>query len=1069
MGEQLRKSGGTLIRNTNRRLALLPFMAFVILGLLLGISASVRTHSGLPVAHSAAVNYANQALTIADSSFRSGPTIALSNLMKAALPTRVAPLPSRLSATPQAPGGNYIPATAAFVGPEVCNSSDLSNAVDEARGEPEWKPIIFSSDPRYQLPNNPPTILEGTVPTPSVEYPTGELSDNQATSEVSEEELPWNHDTHDFTFKVVPDLAYSHLLSSWVNKSDGSIGFHTDMEVEWENASLMDEQPEGFQRIWGAAPEFVWPAVGDRVWVEGRWIFDCGHPNVSDDNDTAYVQYSTEVHPPRALATFRLNHPALDSFPVPRTSAPNFPPPQGFLPITGAPATVPTGQPNTGPTNVPVTEADIFVSVNGGGANDFCSIVGSTSCGDIFSCLSAPFSDCHTGPIIPVNDRNYVFDIYPPGTTYVPPLLADGTYGPFPVTPPVPNASLQWRIVDHFSELPAHACGGMDNTVCVTVDPIFCLIDDSTNPPPQDQTQTGTTCPSVPAQPTRLRVILPFAGSSANFFARSILLGWDDVPSGPPQNLLASANTKASVFARSVLPGPTDLPRLVGLPGPGTTPAVRTFKVSLRQLNVLDNANVVCLPPQPCVDLPADWRVFVNVGGQYRYMSQLFDGGPLFGSTGNPCNGVALTASLNGNCFQFVNTPWKVSIVDGNPIHVAVGGFAANGTLEGDFCHNYVPPTPPPVDAFDIPVFGGCNFSTLGVGLDLALNSFHRIGTYEFDLGTPDYAPPAPFTTQPTNGEQYQVEFAVEEIPAAVAPISALQIGDPHYINYVSSATPLVLSTADADSEYFQYRFHLQGAAFTTYASTSAMNNAYSTVAPSTLPFPVYWTSAPIDSVSHSASLYVGGPDGPYNLQYSAQSFGQLLEPRHTETVILDNTPPAIGIVQPQATAYPHSATLTLSYSVDDGTGSGVQGFTPTMDGATTLPGVPGLLSGQSINLLTAMMLGTHTFSVTASDNVNNIGTSSVTFTIIVTPDSIKGDVQQFLQSGAITNGGNANSLLAKLDAAAAARARGQCSVAANIYRAFINELQAQSGNHVDAAAAAIMIADAQYLIAHCP
>ena len=60
-----------------------------------------------------------------------------------------------------------------------------------------------------------------------------------------------------------------------------------------------------------------------------------------------------------------------------------------------------------------------------------------------------------------------------------------------------------------------------------------------------------------------------------------------------------------------------------------------------------------------------------------------------------------------------------------------------------------------------------------------------------------------------------------------------------------------------------------------------------------------------------------------------------------------------------------------------------------------------------------------------------------------VTPESIKDDVNQFLQSGAIKNHGKANSLLAKLNAAAAARARGQCSTAANIYQAFINELRA--------------------------
>jgi hypothetical protein len=59
--------------------------------------------------------------------------------------------------------------------------------------------------------------------------------------------------------------------------------------------------------------------------------------------------------------------------------------------------------------------------------------------------------------------------------------------------------------------------------------------------------------------------------------------------------------------------------------------------------------------------------------------------------------------------------------------------------------------------------------------------------------------------------------------------------------------------------------------------------------------------------------------------------------------------------------------------------------------------------------------------------------------------------------------------LLAKLNAAAAARARGNCATAAHIYQAFINELQAQSGKGIDAAAAAIMIADAQYLILHCP
>jgi hypothetical protein len=100
---------------------------------------------------------------------------------------------------------------------------------------------------------------------------------------------------------------------------------------------------------------------------------------------------------------------------------------------------------------------------------------------------------------------------------------------------------------------------------------------------------------------------------------------------------------------------------------------------------------------------------------------------------------------------------------------------------------------------------------------------------------------------------------------------------------------------------------------------------------------------------------------------------------------------------------------------------------------------------------------------------VDNAGTGTVTFSIIVTAESIKDEVKQFFAMGAIRNKGVANSLLAKLNSAAKARARGNCNSAANVYRAFINELRAQTGKAVTAQAASILITDAQYLIAHCP
>jgi hypothetical protein len=905
-----------------------------------------------------------------------------------------------------------IPATDAFQAPACSGVNHVLGDNSPARVNPEWKPIVI--DPNFPIPYNAITILEGTVPPPS----ESEASKDGAPSELAEEDIPTNHYTHDFTVKVVPDAGYFHLLSSWVNP-DGTIGVHGNMEVEWENASLMDEQPDGSQRDWGAVPEFVWPAVGDRVWIEGRWIFDCGHPSSSDD---AHVQFSSEIHPPRALVTYRLNHPALDSFPRPRTSAPNFPAPQSYLPVTGEPV-MPPSLPYGPPTNVPVTEADIFVSGNGGGASDLCNMVPSP-CGPYFpSSPPAPAGGYSRTPIIPVNDRNYVFDIYPPGTCYGF-FVCQPVNGTFPVTPPAADASLQWRIVDHSSELPLHACGGTDSDSCltvgVTVDPIICPIDASTPPPPQDQSQVGTACPAVPANPTRLRVILPFASTSANYFAKSIFLGWDDVPAPP------------------------------------TTPAVRTFQMRLHKFTVKRDGN----------SLPggADWRVFVNVGGQYRYLSAFFDtnandGSGIFQLDGgsNICHGDALTNNGDNDCFQFDNTPWTASVVDGMPIHVAVGGYKADHSLEDDFCRSF---------------FGGCDFSTIINGGQLALFGFNRIGTYEFDLIPPDYTPPPAFTTALLNcnhaifscGLQYEAEFSAEEIPAATPPSSTpLVIGLPNFTGaagtYISASTPMIPQTADPTTEGFQYRFHRQGDVLPLYA---------------TLPdqVPLHWTHVDLAPGAQSAEVVVDGAntgDGPYDFQYSAESFGNLLEPRHRTTVILDTTPPVITIVQPAATQYAHSATLTLGYTVNDFGGSGVKSFTPKMDGATTLADGTGLANGQAINLLTQLSLGTHTFSIDAMDNVNNASSKSVTFSIIVTPDSIKADVQDFLQSGAIRNPGEATSLLASLNAAAARRVDGNCATAANIYQAFINELQAQSGKGVNATAAAIMIGDAQYLIAHCP
>jgi len=280
-----------------------------------------------------------------------------------------------------------------------------------------------------------------------------------------------------------------------------------------------------------------------------------------------------------------------------------------------------------------------------------------------------------------------------------------------------------------------------------------------------------------------------------------------------------------------------------------------------------------------------------------------------------------------------------------------------------------------------------------------------------------------------------------------LVPQTTLTIGSPHFsgvATFVTSATRFDASATDGGSgagiTSISYRVFPQG-------STPP---AYTTVPGATVQFTV------------------GGPDGVYEVDVFATGNNGTSESPQAHLVDLDNTAPVIRITQPAATQYAHSTVLTLQYDVGDGAGSGVASFTPTMDGAGTLSG-HGLLSGQVITLLAELALGPHTFMIRAVDHVDNAAVAAVTFTIIVTAQSIQDDVAQFLAQGMIKNAGVASSLSSKLRAAAALRATGHCAAAANVYVAFINELQAQSGKGVDAAAAAIMIADAQYLIAHCP
>jgi len=86
-----------------------------------------------------------------------------------------------------------------------------------------------------------------------------------------------------------------------------------------------------------------------------------------------------------------------------------------------------------------------------------------------------------------------------------------------------------------------------------------------------------------------------------------------------------------------------------------------------------------------------------------------------------------------------------------------------------------------------------------------------------------------------------------------------------------------------------------------------------------------------------------------------------------------------------------------------------------------------------------------------------------------ITPDTLKADVQSALASGAISKPGLAKTLLDDLNAAQAARDRGQCKTAANIYEQFISDVNAQAGKSIATAIANELISVAEFLIVNCP
>jgi len=165
---------------------------------------------------------------------------------------------------------------------------------------------------------------------------------------------------------------------------------------------------------------------------------------------------------------------------------------------------------------------------------------------------------------------------------------------------------------------------------------------------------------------------------------------------------------------------------------------------------------------------------------------------------------------------------------------------------------------------------------------------------------------------------------------------------------------------------------------------------------------------------------------------------------------------PTLAIASPLEQSYVHSDVLTIGFSAMDA-GSGLAGLPKAaLDGGV-------VANGQSISLLT-LTLGTHSFVLSAGDVAGNGGSRQVTFMVIATVDSLIVSVNVFDSQKKIDDPNTTKGLLGKLNDARQALQRGSNSVAINKLQDFIDQVNAQSGRHITAEAAQILVADAQYV-----
>ncbi len=210
----------------------------------------------------------------------------------------------------------------------------------------------------------------------------------------------------------------------------------------------------------------------------------------------------------------------------------------------------------------------------------------------------------------------------------------------------------------------------------------------------------------------------------------------------------------------------------------------------------------------------------------------------------------------------------------------------------------------------------------------------------------------------------------------------------------------------------------------------------------------------PLNQIANDTQYYVR--DAVIDYLTAMGTVSPMIEGRLS--FINDTAAPKITVNAPTSTTYLHSDKITIDFEAVDEGPAGLKTVSAKLDDVD-------VFDGQVLDLHT-LALGSHNFTVKAVDKAGNGYIQSLAFDITANLNSLTSSVDRLYQEDKINNKGVYQSLSEKLRMATK---KDKPEFTSQMLKLFILDVRIQSGRHITKDAANMLIADAQYTIAHLP